>query len=137
MKRFASGKARLRVQFKEGLVTEYIYDKEDLMTEYVVNNIDDLLAGTFSEKERILESGELRDDSVPTEQYDPPTSVAITALLDESKSRESAGSCRSPTSNSRDPPCTGSDPPSRRSYSTYQRSSSSSISRDPPAIINE
>lgn len=38
--RFASGKTRSHVQFRDILETKYIFDKEKLPTQYVVDNID-------------------------------------------------------------------------------------------------
>ena len=41
--RFASGKPRSRVQFRDVLETKYIFDKEKLPTQYFVDNIDLLI----------------------------------------------------------------------------------------------
>ena len=134
VKRFANGKARLRrVQFKEDLVTEYIFDEEDLVTEYVVHNTDDLSTPKCNGMEHFSQSEELRSDN--------RHGAIAASLLDESEPWESKVSCSSTISNIRDPPstgsCSGRDPPSRRSYSIYQRSSSILISIDPPTIITE
>ena len=40
--RFASGKARSTVSFRNVLETRYIFDKEKLVTEYIVDCIDEL-----------------------------------------------------------------------------------------------
>ncbi len=40
--RFASGKARSTVSFRDVLETKYIFDKEKLVTEYIVDCIDEL-----------------------------------------------------------------------------------------------
>ncbi len=44
--RFASGKTRSRIQFRDVMETKYIFEKEKPPTEYVVDNIDSLIAAS-------------------------------------------------------------------------------------------
>mmetsp|Transcript_11041 Transcript_11041/g.26063 ORF Transcript_11041/g.26063 Transcript_11041/m.26063 type:complete len:337 (-) Transcript_11041:91-1101(-) len=145
VKRFALGKKRLNVRFKEALVTEYVFDKDALVTEYVLDNIEALIiSSTCNSNAHTFEVGESRDDIDLSRGHQPrPTEDGnATPLLDERESFEYA------TVQNRNPPTSDDndnsqvcaelrDPPSRHSYSTYQRTSSMQMSRDPPSSINE
>lgn len=115
VKRFASGRVRMRVQFKKDLVMEYIYD-----------NINDSqpLASIVKENDYI-QSDNLYDDNAAANSQQ----LVVTSLLDETESWESASSCSVVES------VKILDPPSVHSYSTYQQHRTMDIirkSKDPP-----
>lgn len=146
IKRFASGKVRRNIRFKDILVTNYIFDKEMLVTEYIVDDTDTLITSACDdEKDNIFENGESsRDDN-----NDAPATEAhllfmkdfVNApLIDEIDSCENSGKYGNAiiTKYCRDPPPSigrrGNRTYTELSYSTYQRRMSPSISRDPPTI---
>ena len=109
VKRFASGRVRMRVQFKKDLVMEYIYDN--------INDSQPLSS--------IVKENDLYDDNAAANSQQP----VVTSLLDETESWESASSCSVVES------VKILDPPSVHSYSTYQQHRTMDIirkSKDPP-----
>lgn len=58
VKRFASGKPRARVHFKEMLVTEYMFEKCGLVTDYVIilDDIDALISSTCKKDKNVEET---------------------------------------------------------------------------------
>ena len=54
VKRFASGKARSNVRFRDVLETKYIFDKEKMVTEYIVDDIDILIPLAFGDETDIV-----------------------------------------------------------------------------------
>jgi hypothetical protein len=101
VKRFASGRVRMRVQFKKYLVMEYIYD-----------NINDSqpLSSIVKENDNV-QRGDLYDDNAAANSEQLP----FTSLLDTTESWESATSCSEVES------VKILDPPSMHSYSTYHQ----------------
>ena len=115
VKRFASGRVRMRVQFKKDLVMEYIYD-----------NINDSQPLSSIVKENdYVQRGNIYDDNAAANSQQ----LVVTSLLDETESWESTSSCSEVES------VKILDPPSVHSYSTYQQHRTMDIirkSKDPP-----
>jgi hypothetical protein len=115
VKRFASGRVRMRVQFKKDLVVEYIYD-----------NINDPqpLSSIVKENDNVQRGG-LYDDNASANSKQ----LVATSLLDETESWESTSSCSEVES------VKILDPPSMHSYSTYHQHRAMDIihkPKDPP-----
>lgn len=103
VKRFASGKTRSHVHFRDILETKYVFDKEKPSTQYVVDNID-LLVSSPSQRENRKRSN--RRFTSPPVKSKPNTELVDVPLSDNDYVDENAGDAGNSTTNGgqQDPP---------------------------------
>jgi len=166
VRRFASGKPRMRVRFKEDLEQNFIFDKEKLVTEYIVDDIDDLVTSIACRNNNNKEntsSANIIECPAYTVLLPPDAgksgNARVFLLISHSNSFAPAAEDRDPPSigrwrgsnsgggGNREAPADESrddsssseirDPPSGFSYSTFEPPPAQSISsRDPPSILS-
>ena len=135
--RFASGKTRSNVRFRDVLETKYIFDKEKHVTDYIVDCIDKLaIIPTTSSSSQDTNNKSINDFSTSSKVFNDNTLSDNDYVIDENS--DIAGNSVA-TRGPQDPPSmtkfrrrTSS---AENSYSTYPRKVVSppiSIPRDPP-----